>query len=279
MRRPIVALALSCQALLLISNHAAAGEQIVTPLQTQSTSSAGTLVATDWGVGTNGVTNPLAFQQFNPTLGTLTGIDITMTANIRNDYILTFVATPIMTTLDVATSQTTDPSVLADPAKRSLLTDGPTVTLFAPNGTSQLFGPPATRQPVDFVQLTEKSGTWSSLLPTTNPNFIPPTVTSATFSRTLTDSNAPSLFSDFIGNGKVDLPVTASAFSSFYSSSGNGGGAVLTKANAIVTIQYIYTASIPEPASAIMLGLGIGISFVACTVRCRVTRPSGSDRA
>jgi len=152
------------------------------------------------------------------------------------------------------------------------LTDGPTVTLFGPNGTAQIFGAPATTQPVDFVQMTESSGTWSSLLPITNPNFIPPTMTQQSYSRTLTDSNAPSLFSDFIGIGNVDLPVTATAFSSFYSSSGNGGGAVLTKANAVVTIQYVY-ASIPEASSAILLGLGIGISFLASRLRRRVTRP------
>jgi len=262
---------------LLLTHHPVAGGEILLPLQTQSTSAPGVLVATDWGPGINGVTSPLSFEKFNPNLGSLTAIDITLTATIRNDYELIFVNTPIPTTIDVATSQTSDPSVLADPTKRSMLTDGPTVTLFGPGGTAQIFGAPATRQPVDFVQLTESSGTWSSLLPITSPNFIPPTMAQQSYLRTLTDSNAPSLFSDFIGTGNVDLPVTATAFSSFYSSSGNGGGAVLTNANAIVTLQYLY-AAVPEPSSAIILGLGIGISFLAGRLRRHVTRPSKSDR-
>jgi len=100
-------------AFLLLSHHAVVGGQILTPLQTQSTSPAGVLVATDWGPGTNGVTNPLSFEKFNPNLGSLTSIDITLTATIRNDYVLTFVNTPIPTTINLATSQTSDPSMLA----------------------------------------------------------------------------------------------------------------------------------------------------------------------
>src|SRR5262249_1210451 len=73
---------------------------------------------------------------------------------------------------------------------------------------------------------------------------------------------APSLFADFIGTGTVGLPVTATAFSSFYSNSGNGGGAVITKANAVVTIEYHFGA-VPEPLSVCLLSLGIGIGFLA----------------
>ena len=159
MRRRTVAFQLACLAVLSLFQHSAAGGQLS---QTQSTSSR--LVATDWGPGTSGITDPLTFAQFNPSLGTLTAIDITLTTTIRNDYILTFLNTPIPTTLYVATSATSDPSVLADPAKRALLTDGPTVTVYGPNGSStQIFGAPATTLPVDFVQMTETSGTFSSL--------------------------------------------------------------------------------------------------------------------
>jgi hypothetical protein len=266
MRRRILRYELFGLAFLLLSHYPVAGGEILTPLQTQSTSPAGTLVATDWASGTSGITNPLVFDQFNPKLGTLISINLTLTTNIRNDYELIFVPTPIQTTIYVATSQTTDPSILSNPAERALLTDGPTITVFGPNGTTQIFGAPATRQPVDFVEMSEKSGTWSSLLPDTSPNFIEPTITKQSFSLGLTAANAPSLFSDFIGTGSVDLPVTATAFSSFFSSSGNGGGAVLTKANAVVTVQYSYLEAqviIPEPSSAILLALGIGISYFA----------------
>jgi hypothetical protein len=263
MCRRNIGFVLSCLVLLWFPKGAKAGGLSASAVQTQSTSPGGALVATDWGAGTTGVTNPLAFNEFNPKLGSLSSIDVTLTTTFRNDYELVFVNTPNPTTLYVATSQTSNPSVLADPTQRALLTDGPTITLFGPNGTTQIFGAPATRQPVDLVQMTETSGTWSSLLPITNPHYIPPTLSQQSFSLTLTAANAPSLFSDFIGTGKVDLPVTATAFSSFYSSSGNGGGAVLTTANALVTIQYIYAASVPEPSSIIVLGLGICISFLA----------------
>jgi PEP-CTERM motif len=268
MRRRTVAFQLACLTVLSLFQHSAAGGE--TPLQTQSTSVG--LVATDWGPGTSGITDPLMFAQFNPSLGTLTAIDITLTTNIRNDYILNFPNTVPSTTLYVATSATSDPSVLADPAKRALLTDGPTVTLYGP-GNTQIFGAPATRQPVDFVELTKPGGppptnTYSSLLPVTNPNFIPPTITEQSYSRTLDPANA------FIGNGNVDLDVTATAFSSFFSSSGNGGGGVRTEANATVTLQYLFSPAssvVPEPSSAILLGLGIGIGILATRLRRRST--------
>jgi hypothetical protein len=270
MRRRIVGFALLGVVCSLYSHHPVVGGEVLTPLQTQSTSPPGVMVATDWGVGTTGVTNPLTFDQFNPSLGSLTSIEITLTTTIRNDYEMVFVNTPMPTTMYLATSQTTNPSVLADPSQRALLTDGPTVTLFGPNGTTQIFGAPATRQPVDFVQLTESSGTWSSMLPITSPNYIPPTITEQTFSLTLTAADAPSLYSDFIGMGDVNLPVAATAFSSFFSSSGNGGGAVRTTANAAVTIQYSFDAIVtPEPSTAILLGLGISISLFASTRRRR----------
>jgi len=279
MRRRVIRYELFCLALSLLSQPARAGGAILSALQTQSTSPPGVLVATNWGPGTTGINNPLSFNQFNPQLGSLNAINITLTTTIRNDYELVFVPTPIPTTIYVATTQTTDPSILADPTRRAMLTDGPTVTLFGPDGTTQIFGAPATRQPVDLVQLTERSGTWSSLLPITNPNFIPPTLTTQTFSRTLTAELAPSLFSEFIGTGSVDLPVTAMAFSSFYSSTGNGGGAVLTKANASVTLEYLFGPMVPEPPSTILLGLGIGISLLAgARLRRRAERARATDR-
>jgi hypothetical protein len=280
MRRRIVGFALLGVACSLNSHHPVVGGEVLTPLQTQSTSAPGVMVATDWGVGTTGITNPLTFDQFNPSLGSLTSIEITLTTTIRNDYEMVFVNTPTPTTMYLATTQTTDPSVLANPSERASLTDGPTVTLFGPNGTTQIFGAPATRQPVDLVQLTESSsGTWSSMLPITNPNYIAPTITEQTFSLTLTAADAPSLYSDFIGMGDVNLPVAATAFSSFYSSSGNGGGAVRTTANAAVTIQYSFDAIVtPEPSTAILLGLGITISLFASTRRRRAASASESHR-
>jgi hypothetical protein len=272
MGRPKIVFKLSCLVVFWLSQHGAEAGQFLTPLQTQSIAPPGVLIPTNWHQGTSGITDPLVFQQFNPSLGTLDAVDVTMTATIRNDYTLTFVPTPITTTLFVATSATTDSSILADPVKRAMLTDGPTVTLFGPDGIAQIFGPPATRQPVDFVTLTKPSGTFSSTLPVTDPNFIPPTMTTASFSQHLDTSNAASLLPDFIGPGTVNLPVQATAFSSFFSDSGNGTGGVTTKANAIVTVQYLF---VPEPTSAILAILGIGTSLLACQLRRRAVHRRG----
>ena len=278
MRRRIVGFALLGVACSLYSHHPVVGGEVLTPLQTQSTSAPGVMVATDWGVGTTGITNPLTFNQFNPSLGSLSSIDITLTTTIRNDYKLVFVNTPTPTTLYLATTQTTDPSVLANPSERASLTDGPTVTLLAHLMARRRSSAFRRRdKPVDLVQLTESSGgIWSSMFALSNPNYIAPTITEQTFSLTLTAADAPSLFSEFIGSGDVNLPVAATAFSSFFSSDGNGGGAVRTTANAAVTIQYSYNAPsigtqslTPEPSTAILLGLGIGITLFASRRRRR----------
>jgi hypothetical protein len=89
----------------LLTPFAMTGGLKVTALQAQSTSPPGGLVATDWGPGTKGITNPLLFNQYNPSLGTLTSIDITLTTNITNDYESKFVETPMIVTIFVAPSQ------------------------------------------------------------------------------------------------------------------------------------------------------------------------------
>jgi|SRR5271166_698439 len=267
MRRRIIGFELFCLAFSLLSHHAIAGGVILTPLQTQSTSV--DLVDTNWGQGTPGINDPLTFDQFNPKLGTLNSIDITLTATILNDYTLTFFPTPNPSTIYVTQSQTFGPSAV-----------GPTVTFFGPIGSNTTLG--AAIQPVDLVQLTESSGTFSSRFPPLlpdgkpNPNFIQPTETEQTLQLTLTPTNA--LFYDFIGPGTVRLPVEATAFSSF-SSIGAGSGTVTTEANASVTIQYAYAAVVPEPSSIILLGLGIGISLLASSRLCRrAACASQSDR-
>jgi hypothetical protein len=277
MPRRISGFALSFLAVLSLGHRPAAGGEVSTPLQTESIP----MTPTDWGPGTGGIANPLAFQQFNPKLGTLTAIDLTLQMTVRNNFELIFPSSPTPTTLYVATTATMNPSVLANPSQVQLLTDGPTVTVTAPNGVTQLFGGPATTVPVDVVSLTESGGTWSSTLPVTDPHYIPPSNVQLSLARTLDASNAASLLPEFIGTGLADLPITAVAHSSFYSSSGNGGGMVLTSAGATVTLQYWYipsAASLPEPSSLILLGLGAGITFLAVGRRRCPAGPARRDR-
>jgi hypothetical protein len=271
-----IAFAFSTLAVLTLGGHAAVGGTVTTPLQTGSIP----MTPTDWGPGTGGLTDPLGFAQFNPSLGTLTGVAITFSMTIRNQYELEFVQTPIITTLYVATTATTDPTVLANPSLVRQLTDGPTVTLLAPDGVTPIFGAPAATLPVDVVTLAEPSGVWSSFLPPSNPNFIAPTSATLSFATTLDAANSPSLFGQFIGTRTIDLPVTAVAHSSFFSSSGNGAGIVLTSASATVTIQYQYTPFevVPEPSGLILLGLGVGLGLLAVRRGRRTAGPTAGDR-
>ncbi len=145
MPRRTSAFALSFLAVLSLCPHPAAGGQVSTPLQTKSIP----MTSTDWGAGTGGLSNPFVFPKFNPSLGTLTAIDLTLSTTIRNEFELIFAPTPIPTTLYVATTETSNPSVLANPSQVALLTDGPTVTVKGPDGVTTLFGAPGTTLPVE----------------------------------------------------------------------------------------------------------------------------------
>jgi hypothetical protein len=215
--------------------------------QEQATSPAGVLVDTDWGPGTHGIADPLSFARFDPHQGTLNALTIAFTEQIRNDFFLNF------TTASTLTLTTNDP-------RHGNLT-GPVVTLFGPDGVP-FFDPSSTAQPPDVRQVTASSGTYSSLLNPTDPHFLAPTATEATLTRTISD---PATLAAFTGSGNVELPVTATAHSSFESSTGNGGGGVLTRARADVTLSYNYTpptpppAAVPEPATVVSLVVGIGM--------------------
>jgi hypothetical protein len=277
MNRYVMMIALAFLAVSWLWHQPAAGGEVLTPLQTQSIPA----TQTNWGAGTGGITDPLSFTQFNPSLGTLNAIDITLTETIHNDFTLVFQPTQVPTTLYLATTATTDPSMLAVPSKVDQLTDGATVTLFGPHGSSTIFGAPGASIPVDVVTMTESSGTFSSTLPVTDPHFIPPNNVTLSLSTTLDPSSSSSLFSEFSGTGSVDLPISATAFSSFYSDTGNGSGMVATTASAIVTVQYKYTPiinSVPEPSGLILLGLGIGLGILARRMHHLTAGSARTDR-
>jgi hypothetical protein len=220
------------------------------------------MTQTNWESGTGSlVGSSFNFNQFDPSLGTLNSISLRLTATYRVDFELVFTAPA---TLYVASTATTDPSILADPVLVQQLTDGATVTVRGPHGDTTLFGAPGTMLPVDVRSLTESSGTWSSRLPITDPNYIPPDVASISLSRTIDGSDA-SLLAQFKGTGHVNLPSLADAYSSFYTSSGNGAGMVLTSAGATLSLQYSYTpfSVIPEPPGLILLALGAGLGLTA----------------
>jgi hypothetical protein len=275
-----IAFALSLLTILTLSHRDAAGGPVTTALQTESIP----MTPTNWGAGTGGITDPFDFTGFNSSLGTLSGVEITLSLTIRNDYIMVFPATPTPTTLYLATTQTSDPSILANPSLVQQLTDGPSETLLAPDRVAAIFSGAGTRLPVDVVSLTEPAGTWSSFLPVTSPNYIAPSMATISLSITINNSNLASLLSEFIGSGTIDLPITANANSSFYSSSGNGSGTVLTSASTTITLDYQYTpaapqtTSTPEPSGLTLLGLGAGVGLLAAARVRRAARPVERDR-
>lgn len=247
----------------------AAGETATTPIQSQSIP----MTFVSGGPGMSGLGAPLSFNQFDSSLGTLDGVAVTFAATIRSDFLLGFAATPIPTTLYVATTMAADPRVLADPTLAAQLTDGPSIALGGPGGAT-IFGGAGTTLPVDVVSMAAPSGTYSSMLAITDPHYIPPDDVTLSLARAINASNDPALLAQFIGTGSVDLPVTAVAHSSFFSDSGNGGAAVITKADATVTVQYFYTPAagtptVPEPSGLVLLALGAGMGLTLVTAAQR----------
>jgi hypothetical protein len=234
MSRRKIGFHLSGLAILLVS-HQTVARGDTTPVQTVMTG----MVQTNWIPGTTGVTTP-TFTQFDPSLGTLTAINLTLTTNVDNTYSFDFVNKSTITVTNAISGS-------------SLI--GPTISIFGP-GATVVAGSPGTVsgnaiftavQPVDMNEiLTESSGTYTQ---TTNyTNF---------YSTVLTDT------AGFIGTGSVVLDAEAFAYSTFHSDNGNGGGYVLTDAGATVSLYYTYTAAVPEPSSSVLLALGIGSTLIA----------------
>jgi len=264
----MIAFALSFLAVLSASHRLAIGGQMTTPLQVQSIP----MTPTDWTPKTPGVIGHDRFTPFDPKLGTLDGVFIEFSLEIRQDFKMIFAPTPQITTLYVSSSENTDPTVLANPGQ---LTDGPTVTLRSPDGLTPIFDPSSSRLPVSVRILTEPSGTFTSQ---SDPLLLPPEDAKLDLTRTLGPSDT-SLLQQFIGTSDIQLPTNAFAHSSFYSDTGNGFGQVITSASATVKVQYIYTPfAIPEPSGLVLLGLGAGLGLLAVGRRHRVPCPGASDR-
>jgi hypothetical protein len=237
MRGLKVGFGICCAAFVLLAQPTIARAEM-TPLQTQFATSGNELLQTNWSPGTTGVLTP-TFQQFNPSLGTLTAVDVTISFNISNTYHMTFSTTPTITDENFGTSGV-----------------GPTVTLLGPDHSTTIGG---GSQPTQSFTEHQAAGTTFEHTTSFASGVLPYTL-----------SASSPLFSDFIGTSTVTMPVSAMAFSTVTVDGGNGGGFVLTSANATVTVQYEYTlAVVPEPSSCILLGIGIGITTLLSGNRLR----------
>lgn len=217
------------------------------------------LTSTDFGPG-NSLVTPLVFQQFDTENGTRTlqSVGLSFHAAIRNDYGMTF-TTPATITDSVATGISTTP--------------GPAITLFQPDGMHALLTVKAPNDPTFLTRTVTYGDTSGQALPQefnssfaqSSPFYLAPALTQASNTLNLT---APADLAIFTGVGSLRLPVSASAFSTFSTSSGNGSGEVTTQATADATVTYNWTPTIPapevvpEPAAIILWSIG-GLALAA----------------
>lgn len=214
-----------------------------------------TFSATDW----NGQPQSVTLPQFNPNLGTLTGADLALYANIRssgrleNQGSTELDINKFVATTDITVQAPGTPVPAADTNGTALLTVSPvlftidTLTRLAP-GDSYAFG---TDQLVDAAA----AGTVS-----------------------LTD------LSPYAGVDNVLFPLFATTNLTNAANDTNGGGNPVVNqdavARAIVSITYTYDAAagtaVPEPASAAALGAGLlgfglarGLARTGCNWRGR----------
>ncbi len=199
---------------------AAAGIAGAATYQTPIDSASVALTDTNW-------TKNISIGQFDPSLGTLTGVTLTLTADIQgmedienmdNDQVTAQVTDNCVVTLEhpnTAAWLTANPQYAS--TTPTLGPYGGTVDWAAPAGLETSFSADAASQPMALV--------------------------------------AASDISPFIGTGSVILPVIADA-SSQVNGPGNITSCIKTQASATVTWYYTYTA-VPEPGSLVGLCTGL----------------------
>ena len=221
--------------------------------------------STNFTAGNSSV-SPLVLTKFD-TMGAtrvLDSVDLSFHAKITDKFDMTFATNGKSTiTTSVATGDAATP--------------GPSITMFQPDGIHPLLSVKAANDPsfltrnITFDPTKNGSNIYGSSLPTTDSHYIAPAMTEASNSLHLTKAADLALFT---GQGFIGLPVSAQAFSSFKSTSGNGYGKVTTSGTADVTVSYHWheqtpapQVTTPEPASVILWGLAGGV--IAFGVRKR----------
>jgi hypothetical protein len=221
------------------------------------------LTPTDFSPTSQGVQgNPLVFNKFDTLDNTrqLNGVTLTVRAKIENEFGMKFY-TPATITNTVATGDPKAP--------------GPSITMFQPDGKTPLLTVQAPNDPALLtrsVTYGSKPGEtfpreFSSKFDPSSPNYLAPTA----FERTETlKLSSPADLALFTGQGTLSLPVEATSWSKFTSSSGNGFGSVTTDGSASVTVEYDWSARVPapqvvpEPTTALvwsLCGLTVALGF------------------
>lgn len=172
------------------------------------------------------------FNKFDSSLGTLTGVVITLTDNVKGSAgyeNLTKVATQVTMKLDASIS-------LTALGNQSLISS---LNLY--NGTTNTSAYDGT------INFQGSSGTTFSNL-------------TGSDSKTLTLGLADANLGLYVGNGTFTIPVSARGISSA-SGPGNLATQFSTVAGASAQVRYLFTP-VPEPTSVALMGIG-GLGLVA----------------
>jgi hypothetical protein len=238
----------------------------VTPVQTASIAE----TIPNWGPSTPSLAgqDPLVFNKFDPALGQLQSVSISMTYTTRESVSMNFT---VPTTIVLKSSFAQSPNV------------GPTITLNGPAGGSAT--PLMTASAPVFTYTKTYGGSNGQSLPQSfsnnpaqyqpgSPFFLTPdgqpnnTNSSFTGTKSVTITD-PSQLALFTGNGTLGLPAFATAGETVTVNGGNGSGMILTYAGVTVSLSYNYV--VPEPSSMALLGLGGGGLLLVGRLRRRRT--------
>lgn len=191
---------------------------------------------TDW----TGNTTFLRFPQFNPSLGTLTSVSLSLTGNITS--------TLTVTNLGNSTSNGNDSTT----CMLSITDASGVITGLAPQitipTTLWAYGP-----------LAADGG---------NATSIPALTGNGSYTNSF--GNA-SVLAEFTGTGNISLPAGTYTFTTLQNHGGNSLDAQVTDATLTGNVTYTYTA-VPEPTSVTLLVLGGAVALMQ-----RRRRPQGLD--
>lgn len=181
---------------------------------------------------TTNYSNNLSAYKFNPALGTLTDVYITLNGSVTATLkVESLDASPVTATVTDVATETLTAGVL------SLAQVLPTAQI--------IFNATAYDGTFDFGG--------------TSGTTVAGVTGSATTGATPLDLTSASILSAFTGTGALD-PITL-ALGATASASGSGSGNLFvgatTQAGGGYTIQYGYTPAVPEPASMTLLGAGL----------------------